>query len=584
MKAKNLLKSFICFILLCSSSLAFAQSWNWGRAGYGAGLKPQCYCTSVASDMSGNAYITGYYSSQVSFGSDTLSNNGTNSAFLAKYAPNGNLIWATQALSDSVYSTGYGYSVATDASGNSIVTGSFTGIITFGNYQLSSVYDYNAFFLVKYDPSGNVLWAKQSVTSIGNYYIQTYGYSVTTDKNNNIYVAGSFSDTIWVGNYELTTAGQSAPFLVKYDANGNVLWAKTANTRSAKSSSSAISVTADSKGNAYLTGSFTGDFLFNSHSLVSLNVPSAFLVKYSGSGNVVWAKQSDNITLVTSEASATSVITDIVNNVYITGSFYDSVKFGSQILYSPNYYYNSYGSAFLTKYDTNGNVIWAKQSSLGMSGNSLTADPSSYAIYLGTTNNLVDTTFSFSKFSLHIAPWADNSSFLWKFDTAGIAICGSALENAGYNNTTSICCTSASGLVYLYMAGNFINTDSVTCGPDILFSYNGGYSNIFVARWNNCAADAGINDVKGESEQVKVYPNPSNGEFTIVESGKLNMENEKSNIEVYNMLGEKVYSQFSTLNSPFSINLSDEPNGVYLYRVINESGSLIGNGKLVIEK
>jgi uncharacterized repeat protein (TIGR03803 family) len=91
-----------------------------------------------------------------------------------------------------------------------------------------------------------------------------------------------------------------------------------------------------------------------------------------------------------------------------------------------------------------------------------------------------------------------------------------------------------------------------------------------------------INEVKVNYNTIKVYPNPSNGVFTIVENGKLKMENEQNTIEVYNVLGEKIYSQLSTLNSQFSIDLSNQPNGIYLYRVITETGELIGSGKLII--
>jgi hypothetical protein len=44
-----------------------------------------------------------------------------------------------------------------------------------------------------------------------------------------------------------------------------------------------------------------------------------------------------------------------------------------------------------------------------------------------------------------------------------------------------------------------------------------------------------------------------------------------------------VYSQLSTLNPQLSINLN-QPNGIYLYRVLNEDGCLIGEGKLVIQR
>jgi len=81
---------------------------------------------------------------------------------------------------------------------------------------------------------------------------------------------------------------------------------------------------------------------------------------------------------------------------------------------------------------------------------------------------------------------------------------------------------------------------------------------------------------------VTVYPNPSNGVFAIgIKNYELGITN---SVEVYNMLGEKVYSQFLIPNSSFLIDLSSQPNGIYLYRIIATSGELIGEGKLVIQK
>jgi hypothetical protein len=95
------------------------------------------------------------------------------------------------------------------------------------------------------------------------------------------------------------------------------------------------------------------------------------------------------------------------------------------------------------------------------------------------------------------------------------------------------------------------------------------------------------------SESVRLYPNPNSGEFTIQlafanpdvskEAGQL------TSIEVYNMLGQRVYSStISVPNSgvaaPLHINLSNEPAGIYLYRAVNSDGSLIGSGKVIIQK
>jgi hypothetical protein len=55
-------------------------------------------------------------------------------------------------------------------------------------------------------------------------------------------------------------------------------------------------------------------------------------------------------------------------------------------------------------------------------------------------------------------------------------------------------------------------------------------------------------------------------------------------VEVYDILGEKVYSQFNNQQTTFNIDLSNQPNGVYFYRVISEDGNLFGEGKLIIQK
>jgi len=101
------------------------------------------------------------------------------------------------------------------------------------------------------------------------------------------------------------------------------------------------------------------------------------------------------------------------------------------------------------------------------------------------------------------------------------------------------------------------------------------------------SGSAGINEVKGESEEVNVYPNPSNGVFTIlIRNSELGIRN----MEVYNVLGEQVYT--STLPPPngggassiFQMNLSSQPDGIYLYRVITNSGELIGEGKIMVQR
>ena len=118
-----------------------------------------------------------------------------------------------------------GRSCATDASGNVIATGLFSSpTITFGTTVLTNAGG-NDMFIVKYDPSGNVLWAKSAGGTSG-----AGGNSCTTDASGNIIATGYFtSPTITFGTTVLTNAnaGSSDIFIVKYDSGGNVLWAKS---------------------------------------------------------------------------------------------------------------------------------------------------------------------------------------------------------------------------------------------------------------------------------------------------------------------------------------------------------------------
>jgi hypothetical protein len=76
-----------------------------------------------------------------------------------------------------------------------------------------------------------------------------------------------------------------------------------------------------------------------------------------------------------------------------------------------------------------------------------------------------------------------------------------------------------------------------------------------------------------------VLPNPNNGKF-IIESSAISGI---CSVEIYNMLGQKIY-QASVNTTNTQIDLSNKSDGVYLYRVITETGYLISEGKLIIQK
>ncbi len=82
----------------------------------------------------------------------------------------------------------------------------------------------------------------------------------------------------------------------------------------------------------------------------------------------------------------------------------------------------------------------------------------------------------------------------------------------------------------------------------------------------------------------KLFPNPTTGIFTLAFMGVQDFV--PVTIEIYNVLGEKVYSiSYQSLANSHqlkTIDLSNQPNGIYFYRVVAENRSLIGEGKVVL--
>ncbi len=90
----------------------------------------------------------------------------------------------------------------------------------------------------------------------------------------------------------------------------------------------------------------------------------------------------------------------------------------------------------------------------------------------------------------------------------------------------------------------------------------------------------GIDNLEPGSGGIIIYPNPNGGEFNI----QLPDGSGKSTLMIYNVLGQEVYSQLAIDDSRIAINLREKSAGVYFYRVLREDGSLLGNGKIVIQK
>lgn len=253
-----------------------------------------------------------------------------------------------------------GHSVTVDVSGNVYTTGYFQGTADFdpgpGTYNLTSV-GFTDIFICKQDSTGNLLWAKQIGGTNSN-----EGYSIAIDSSGNVYTTGFFYGTAdfdpGPGIFYLTSTGSYDIFICKLDSNGDFVWAKHMGGSFGDNRGNSIVI--DNSGNVYTTGHFQGtaDFdpgtgIYNLNSAGSYDI---FICKLDSNGNFIWAKKIGGSV----SDMAESIALDGSGNIYTAGTFGGNVDFDPG---PATFYISNLGapSFFISKLDSAGNFIWAKQ-------------------------------------------------------------------------------------------------------------------------------------------------------------------------------------------------------------------------------
>ncbi|MBS1637054.1 MAG: SBBP repeat-containing protein [Bacteroidetes bacterium] len=302
--------------------------------------------TSVWADAAGNAYACGNYNtSTMIVGASTLRNNGMSDVVVIKYDPTGNPLWAT---GFGASGNDYANAIAEDGSGNVFVGGYFvSSTLTLASSTLTNAGSNDA-YLAKLDGSGNPLWGLR-IGGTGSDVLQT----ICTDPSGNAYVAGYFANTVVIGTNTLTSSGGSDIFVAKIDGTGAVIWARK---YGGTSTDVVNSICMDASGNLFIAGYFTSSSLaLGTSTLATAGSNDGFVAKLNSSGVAQWGSRvgstgSDVILDVSVSPSAAGYIA-------VCGYFTStSLAIGTTTLT------NGGGEdGFCTNFNASGSPIWSSQ-------------------------------------------------------------------------------------------------------------------------------------------------------------------------------------------------------------------------------
>lgn len=242
--------------------------------------------------------------------------------------------------------------IATDKSGNSVITGKFKNTLNFDETrQLKAAPNQFDGFVVKYDSTGNVIWAKE----FGGMQ-EDNGINVAMDESGNVYLTGYFrSEKITFGAFNFEGNGKETGFVAKIDVLGKFTWVKKLNENTSSLLPVGIAVNEDG---VFISATYEySDLVHQGTSITNKGKTDiACMLLSKGDGSLKWIKSLGR----KHNDYAETVSIDNNGNCFLSGRtfgyFGDIFEIdGFNMILSNNY------NSFVVKYDKTGNALWFKQ-------------------------------------------------------------------------------------------------------------------------------------------------------------------------------------------------------------------------------
>lgn len=295
------------------------------------------------------------------------------SAVVAKFAPDGRVVWARQFVGttgDPTTTTDLGVS---PADGSLYVAGSFSNT---ADFDPAAAYPDNRDrltaaapgvqdrYVAKLAADGSVAWARRGSASF-----------VAPAADGGVYLSGEFTGTTTMGGVSLTSPSGRSSFAARMDAAGNVLWARrmggplTGGSIQGGVAAGLDPVTGQEA--VYVGGSFAQSGTYprpadfgdptnpgdvGAVALTTAGGYDAFVCRLDAAGNFLWTRQLGG----SADDRLTDVAVDPAGGVYATGNFRGTVDFDPGAGTAAR---TSGGGTdgFTWKLDSSGSFAWAAQ-------------------------------------------------------------------------------------------------------------------------------------------------------------------------------------------------------------------------------
>jgi hypothetical protein len=309
--------------------------------------------TGLAVDGAGNCYLNGFAASDTTYFGNTQYTFGNSPGwFIAKYDSSGAVQWHIFTQTVPGAETERGPVIGINSQGNIIAAGwNYTPGIVFPGINLRK-----GDFIAAFNPTtGACLWGTNIDTVAVNsnqIYLEILSMKIGTDDD--IYFTGWFVDTVKIGSYILNAGNGNHGFILKFNSNGNPIWAKQDYAVSGFSGNQTMALSGNFM---YIFGSaLRNDTVFNYRITNSgTQVQNNFILKLDTAANLIWGICQDSENVVYS-GPLPALEADNNGNLFCTTGFARKIKWGTSytsIISNPSTGVNPY----LLKLSPSGQVL-----------------------------------------------------------------------------------------------------------------------------------------------------------------------------------------------------------------------------------